>query len=254
MYHEIQPKINESFATSTKVTELHPFQTEDTVQGALEILYKTDLFLREISGLSRFVFQPGGGSHGAFTIASMIRAYHELRGESGKRDEIITTIFSHPSNAAAAAVNGFKVITLYPDKDGYPDVDALKKAVSDRTAGLMITNPEDHGLFNSKIAEFTRIVHEAGGLCSYDQANANGILGMTRALEGGFDFCFFNLHKTFRLPMDVGSGCRGCWRKEELSSIYRFPWLTSMGKVFLELRALRTLSERCGCLRSPSRW
>jgi len=203
------PKINESFATSSKVTELHPFQAEGTVQGALEILYKTDMFLREISGLSRFVFQPGGGSHGLFAIASMIRAYHESRGESGKRDEIITMIFSHPSNAAAAAVKGFKVITLYPDKDGYPDVDALREAVSDRTAGLMITNPEDHGLFNSKIAEFTRIVHEAGGLCSYDQANANGILGMTRALEGGFDFCFFNLHKTFSSPHGCGGPAVG---------------------------------------------
>lgn len=203
------PKINEQFASSQKVTELHPLQPEETVQGILEIIHKTDLFLREISGLDRFTFQPGGGSQGLFTIASIIKAYHESRGEGQKRNEIITTIFSHPSNAAAAAVKGFKVITLYPDRDGYPDLEALKSAVSDRTAGLMITNPEDHGLYNSRIAEFTRIVHEAGGLCSYDQANANGILGITRAKEAGFDFCFFNLHKSFSSPHGCGGPAVG---------------------------------------------
>ena len=113
----------------------------------------------------------------------MIRAYHASRGEGDQRDEIITTIFSHPSNAACAKTAGFKVITLYPDEDGYPDLEALKAAVSERTAALMITNPEDTGIFNPQIDEFVRVVHEAGGLCSYDQANANGILGITRARE-----------------------------------------------------------------------
>ncbi len=202
------PKINEQLATSPKVAELHPLQDEGTVQGILEILYKMDLFLREISGLDQFSFQPGGGAQALLAIASIIRAYHRDRGEA-HRDEIITTVFSHPSDAAAAAVAGFKVITLYPDEDGYPDIEALKEAVSERTAGLMITNPEDTGIFNPRIAEFTRIVHEAGGLCSYDQANANGILGITRAKEAGFDLCFFNLHKTFSSPHGCGGPSTG---------------------------------------------
>ncbi len=202
------PKVNEELARSAKVTELHPLQDEDTVQGILEIMYKMDLFLREISGLDQFSFQPGGGAQALFAIASIIRAYHQDRGET-QRDEIITTIFSHPVNAAAAAVAGFKVITLYPDEDGYPDIQALKAAVSERTAGLMITNPEDTGIFNPRIAEFTWIVHEAGGLCSYDQANANGILGITRAKEAGFDLCFFNLHKTFSSPHGCGGPAVG---------------------------------------------
>jgi len=202
------PKVNEELARSAKVTELHPLQDEDTVQGILEIMYKMDLFLREISGLDQFSFQPGGGAQALFAIASIIRAYHRDRGET-QRDEIITTIFSHPVNAAAAAVAGFKVITLYPDEDGYPDIQALKAAVSERTAGLMITNPEDTGIFNPRIAEFTWIVHEAGGLCSYDQANANGILGITRAKEAGFDLCFFNLHKTFSSPHGCGGPAVG---------------------------------------------
>jgi len=198
------PKINEKFATSPKLTELHPLQDETTVQGILEVIYKMDLFLREISGLDKFTFQPGGGSHAILGMVSIIEAYHMFNGEADKRDEIITTIFSHPSNAAVAASKGYKVITLYPDKDGHPDLETLKKAVSNRTAGLLITNPEDTGIFNPRIEEFTKIVHEVGGLCGYDQANANGILGIIRAKDSGFDLCFFNLHKTFSSPHGCG--------------------------------------------------
>ena len=151
------PKVNEKFAASPKVAELHPFQDNETAQGILEIMYKTELFLREISGLDRFSFQPGGGSQAALTIASIIRAYHESRGEGQQRDEIITTIFSHPCNAATAAVKGFKIVTIYPDQDGYPDLEALKAAVSERTAGLMITNPEDTGVFNPRTVSYTHL-------------------------------------------------------------------------------------------------
>lgn len=203
------PKINEVLTRSPEVAELHPMQDESTVQGALEIMYKLDLFFREISGLDKFSLQPSSGSSAIFAMASIIHAYHESRGESGQRDEIITTIFSHPSDSAAAAVKGYKIITLYQNEDGLPEADALKKAVSNRTAGLLITNPEDTGIFNPQIAEFTKIVHEAGGLCGYDQANANGILGITRAREAGFDICFFNLHKTFSSPHGCGGPASG---------------------------------------------
>lgn len=203
------PKINEKLATSPKLTELHPSQDESTVQGILEIIYKLDLFLREISGLDKFTFQPGGGSQAIFAMVSIIQAYHDSNGESEKRDEIVITMFSHPSDAAAPTVKGYKVINIYPNEDGLPDVEALKKAVSDRTAGLLITNPEDTGIFNPKIKEFTRIVHEVGGICGYDQANANGILGITRAKEADFDFCFFNLHKTFSSPHGCGGPATG---------------------------------------------
>ncbi len=198
------PKINEQFATAPKFTEVHPLQPEESVQGILQIIHELDLFLREISGLDRFSFQPGGGSHAILGMASMVRAYHETNGEGDQRDEIITTIFSHPSDYSAASVLGYKVINLYPDADGMPDLDALKAAVSERTAALFITNPEDTGIYNARIVEFTQAVHEAGGLCGYDQANANGILGITRAKEAGFDLCFFNLHKTFSSPHGCG--------------------------------------------------
>ena len=203
------PKVNDQLARMPEMTELHPLQDESTVQGILEIMYRFEQILKEISGLDRFTLQPGAGSVAIYTNASIIRAYHESRGEGKQRDEIITTIFSHPSDAACAKVAGYKIITLYPDADGYPDLEALKAAVSERTAGLLITNPEDTGIFNPRIAEFTRIVHAAGGLCSYDQANANGILGITRAREAGFDLSHFNLHKTFSTPHGCGGPAVG---------------------------------------------
>ncbi len=198
------PKINEQLARSPKMAALHPLQDEDTVQGILEVMYRFEGMLKAISGLDRFSLQPAAGSAAIYVNAAIIRAYHAARGELDQRDEIITTIFSHPSDAACAQTAGFKLITLYPDEDGYPDTEALKAALSERTAGLMITNPEDTGIFNPKIAEFTRLTHQVGGLCAYDQANANGILGITRAREAGFDLCHFNLHKTFSTPHGCG--------------------------------------------------
>jgi glycine dehydrogenase subunit 2 len=198
------PKVNDQLARGPNITELHPLQDEETVQGILEIMFRFEQMLKAISGMDRFSLQPGAGSAAIYTNASIIRAYHESRGESEQRDEMITTIFSHPSNAACARTAGFKVITLHPDQDGYPDLGALKAALSERTAGLMITNPEDTGIYNPRIAEFVELVHEAGGLCAYDQANANGILGITRAREAGFDLCHFNLHKTFSTPHGCG--------------------------------------------------
>jgi glycine dehydrogenase subunit 2 len=203
------PKVNEQLVRSQQMAELHPLQDESTVQGMLEVLFKLEEFLKEISGMDRFTLQPGAGSAAIYANVSMIRAYHEKRGEGDQRDEVITTIFSHPSNAACAKTAGYKVITLYPDKDGYPDLEALKAAVSERTAALLITNPEDTGIFNPQIEEFVKVVHDAGGLCSYDQANANGILGITRAKEAGFDLCHFNLHKTFSTPHGCGGPAAG---------------------------------------------
>jgi glycine dehydrogenase subunit 2 len=198
------PKVNEQLASHPKLVELHPLQDEGTVQGILEVMFRFEQILKEVSGMDRFSLQPAAGSAAIYANVSMMRAYHESRGEAGQRDEVITTIFSHPSNAACAQTAGFRVITLYPDEDGYPDLDALKAAVSEHTAALMITNPEDTGIFNPRIEEFVRVVHDAGGLCIYDQANANGILGITRASDAGFDLCHFNLHKTFSSPHGCG--------------------------------------------------
>lgn len=203
------PKINEHFARMEEMTELHPLQDESTVQGILEIIYKTDLCMREISGMDRFSFQPGSGSQSILTMASIVRDYFSDSGEGDKRDEIITTIYSHPSDAAAPALLGYKIIKIMPDEDGYPDIEAFKNALSDRTAAFFVANPEDTGVFNPKVKQFTDMVHEVGGLCGYDQANANGLLGVARAKEAGFDMCFFNLHKTFSSPHGCGGPAGG---------------------------------------------
>ena len=213
------PPINEQFARSPKMTELHPLQAEETVQGILEIIYRFEQILEEISGMHRFSFQPRAGSAAIYTNASIIRAYHAARGEP-QRDEMITTIFSHPSDAACPRTVGFKIVTLYPQESGYPSLDALKAAISERTAGLFITNPDDTGIFNPRIDEFVRVVHQAGGLCAYDQANANGLLGITRATDAGFDLCHFNLHKTFSTPH--ASGGPGAGASGVTESLARF--------------------------------
>lgn len=199
------PKIHEQFIRSDKLKELHPYQDESTVQGILEIIYQLEQYLKAISGMSKVSLQPSGGTQAIFANVETIRAYHEARGEGEKRNEIITTILSHPGNPGAAATLGYKVLTLYPDENGIPDIEALKAAVSEHTAALMITNPEDTGIYNEKIRQFVDIVHEAGGLCVYDQANLNGLFGITRARDAGFDMCHYNLHKSFSSP----HGCQG---------------------------------------------
>jgi len=199
------PRVNEQLVRSHKVADMHPLQDQETIQGSLAILHGTGRFLSAISGMDQFTFQPRSGSQAIFAMASMVRAFHESRGEGQQRDEIITSMFSHPSDAAAAHVLGYRIVTLMQDPEtGLPTLEDLQQAVSERTAALFITNPEDTGIFNPHIRTFTDTVHEAGGICCYDQANANGILGITRAKEAGFDTCFFNLHKTFSIPHGCG--------------------------------------------------
>ena len=199
------PKVQEHIATRNPgVTEIHPLQNENTIQGLLEITYKLEMFLKEISGMDFFTFQPAGGAQGVYTSATMIRKFHQ-HNNNGHKNEIITTVFSHPCDAAAPATAGYKVITLMPDENGYPSLEALNSVLSDKTAAIFITNPEDTGLYNPKISEFVKAAHSYGAICHYDQANANGLLGITRAKEAGFDICQFNLHKTFSIP----HGCMG---------------------------------------------
>ena len=135
------PKINERFARDRRIAELHPLQDESTVQGILEVMWRLEQLLKEISGMERVSLQPPAGSAAIWANASMARAYHAARGEGEQRDQAITTLFSHPSNAAVPRVAGYEIVTLYPDADGLPDLDALARAVSPRTAALFVTNP-----------------------------------------------------------------------------------------------------------------
>jgi len=198
------PKINDLISRSPKVAELHPLQPVETVQGSLEIMYSLDLFLREISGFDKYIFQPASGSQSIYTMASIIYKYHKVN-KNNQKNEIITTLLSHPSNHAASKTRGFKVIDIPPDPEtGLPDIEAFKNVISKKTAGLIICNPEDTEIFNPKIKEITKMLHEAEALCAYDQANVNGLLGLVRAKDMGFDMGFFNLHKAFSSPHGSG--------------------------------------------------
>jgi glycine dehydrogenase subunit 2 len=195
------PKINETLARSPRLTRIHPLQDTSTVQGILEIMYRLAKLLCALSGMDEFSLQPRGGAHAVLTNARIIRAYHKLNGELEQRNEIVTTVLSHPCNGGSPAVAGFKVITLYPDPEtGTPNVETLKAAVSKHTAGMTITDPYDTGIFDPCIDEYIKIIHEAGGLVAVDQANANSLLGRLRIGDVGADLCHFNLHKSFSAP------------------------------------------------------
>jgi glycine dehydrogenase subunit 2 len=207
------PRVNEQLVALDQVAEIHPHQDDASIQGLLEIVHEFDLALRELSGMDRFVFQAGGGAAAAYTHAVVTRAYFQARGELDRRRDVITTAQAHPCNPATAAAAGFNVITLPIEHDGYASVDALRAAVSDRTAALMVNNPDDMGIYNPHIKQWVDIVHEAGGLCFYDHANFNGVMGRIRAAELGFDACMFMLHKTFGAPKGGGGpavGAYGC--------------------------------------------
>ncbi len=212
------PRLGENLAMTPKLAALHPNQAPETLQGALEVLANFEDILCELSGMDRFVFQPAGGADAAYTHACITRAYHAARGELEQRNQIITSIQAHPCNPATAAAAGFEVVTLMLEDNGYPSVDALRAAVSDRTAALMINNPDDMGIYNPHIKEWVEIVHDAGGLCFYDHANFNGVMSKIRARELGFDACMFMLHKTFGVGKGGGGpavGAYGC--SEELA-------------------------------------
>jgi glycine dehydrogenase subunit 2 len=198
------PKINEVVAGLEKLREIHPYQDPDTVQGALEIMYKLEKWLAEITGMSRVTLQPAAGAHGEFTGIRTIRAYHKLNGELDRRTEMLIPDSAHGSNPASAAMGGFDVITIPSNENGCMNVEALRQAVSEKTAGLMITNPNTLGLFEEDIEEIVEVVHEAGGLLHYDGANLNAILGRVRPGDMGFDIVHMNLHKTFSTPHGGG--------------------------------------------------
>ena len=227
------PKVNEMLARLPQITEMHPYQDEDTIQGILEIVYEFDLICRELSGMDQFSFQPGAGAQATYTNACVLRAYYEANGELEQRNEVITTMFSHPCDTATPATAGFKVITLMPSENGYPDLEALKAACSEHTAGLMITNPEDTGIYNPRIDEYVKAVHDVGGLCFIDQANLNGIVGVARAREAGFDACHFNLHKTFSSPHgSIGPGCGAYGVTKDLAKFLPVPIVTFDGQKY----------------------
>lgn len=197
------PKVNEDVARYSGFSRIHPYQSEKTVQGALELLYQTDNMLAEITGMARVSLQPAAGAHGEMAGLMIIKAYHQHRGDT-KRQKIVVPDSSHGTNPASASVVGFDVIEVKSNESGGVDIPSLKAVMSDEIAGLMLTNPSTLGLFEENIVEIAQIVHQAGGLLYYDGANMNAIMGKTRPGDMGFDVVHLNLHKTFSTPHGGG--------------------------------------------------
>ena len=206
------PKVNERAAALPGFTGIHPLQPEGTCRGALEVLQLAEQYLCEITGMDAMTFEPAAGAHGEFTGLLLIKAWHVRRGDT-RRTKIIVPDSAHGTNPASAAMCGYEVVSIPSQADGCVDLEKLKAAVGEDTAGLMLTNPNTVGLFDKNILEITRIVHEAGGLCYYDGANLNAVMGIARPGDMGFDVVHLNLHKTFSTPHGgggPGSGPVGC--------------------------------------------
>ena len=206
------PKINEEIAAMPGFRDVHPLQPDCTVQGALELYDSLDRALAAITGMAHFTLNPFAGAHGELTGLMVMRRYHELRGDT-KRTKVIVPDSAHGTNPATAAMCGYQVVNIPSGADGCVDLDALRAAVGPDTAGLMLTNPNTVGIFDKNILEITKIVHDAGGLCYYDGANLNAVMGVVRPGDMGFDCIHSNLHKTFATPHGgggPGAGAVGC--------------------------------------------
>ena len=178
------PRIDEQAASLEGFTDIHPLAPEKSTQGCREVLALAKDYLCEITGMDDMTFQPAAGAHGEFTGVLLIKQYHRSRGDE-KRTKIIVPDSAHGTNPATAAMCGFQVVNIPSAKDGCVDLEALKAVLGDDTAGLMLTNPNTLGIFDENILEITRLVHEAGGLCYYDGANLNAVMGIVRPGDMG---------------------------------------------------------------------
>jgi len=198
------PRVNERLAMVAGFRDLHPYQDEDGSQGALELMWRLQEALIEVSGLHACSLQPAAGSQGELTGLMLMRAYFADRGEAEQRDTIVTADTAHGTNPASVTMAGYKLAKVRTDPRGNVDVAHLRELVDERTAGLMLTNPSTLGLFDEHIEEIAAIFHEVGALLYYDGANLNAVCGISRPGDMGFDIVHINLHKTFSQPHGGG--------------------------------------------------
>lgn len=197
------PKVNEDAVLLRSLTDVHPLQPDDTVQGTLGLLYDVLSDLCEVTGMHWGTLQPFAGAHGEFTAMKLFRAYFDHRGENNRRKMLIPDS-AHGTNPASARLSGFEVVEIASDERGLVDLDKLEEHLDDNLAGIMMTNPNTLGKFEQDIECIARKVHDAGGLLYYDGANMNAILGYARPGDMGFDAVHLNIHKTFSTPHGGG--------------------------------------------------
>jgi glycine dehydrogenase subunit 2 len=196
------PKLAEAAAAMPGFQRLHPHQPESTVQGALELLWRLERALCELTGMARVTFQPPAGASGELTGLLIMRGYHSKNGNPRKR--VVIPDSAHGTNPASVTQAGYEVVQVPSDARGLVDLSALEKIVDDEVAGLMLTNPNTLGLFEQEIQGIARAMHEVGGLLYYDGANLNAIMGRVRPGDMGFDIVHMNTHKTFATPHGGG--------------------------------------------------
>ncbi len=200
------PKVNERAARMPAFSGLHPAQPEETLEGALALMWGLERALCEITGFQRATLQPAAGAHGELTGLMMIRAYHQDHGGKARK-KIIIPDSAHGTNPASCTLNGFEALGIKTGAGGVIEVEAVRAACAAHPgaiAGIMLTNPSTLGLFETKIAEITEVVHAAGGLCYMDGANLNALMGKFRPGDAGLDVMHINLHKTFTTPHGGG--------------------------------------------------
>ena len=198
------PRLNERLAALPGFADLHPHQSADDAQGALELCFRLQEALAEISGLDAVSLQPAAGSQGELTGLMLVRAYFEDRGELAARRKVVVPDTAHGTNPASVTMAGFELQPVSTDERGNLDLEDLRRVVGPDTAALMLTNPSTLGLFEEGITEVGQIFHGAGALLYYDGANLNAVCGISRPGDMGFDVVHFNLHKTFATPHGGG--------------------------------------------------
>lgn len=201
------PKLHEALVRHSCFGNIHPYQPESTLQGALELLYELQSDLAEISGMANVTLQPVAGAQGEFTGLKIIEAYHKAKGNTHKK-KIIMPDSAHGTNPASCTLAGFDVVELKSNSEGRVDLEALRAVIDDNVAGFMLTNPNTLGLFETQIVEISELIHSVDGLIYMDGANLNALLGIVQPGKIGFDILHFNLHKTFTTPH--GGGGPGC--------------------------------------------
>lgn len=223
------PRACNSLAMLPQFLGRHPLAPPGAGQGFLACMHDLQSILAEVTGMRQVSLAPAAGAQGEFAGVSMIRAYHDARGDTERR-EILVPDAAHGTNPASAVMCGYRVRELPTDSNGDVDLDALRNAVGPQTAGIMLTNPSTVGVFERHIAEIATIIHDAGGLLYYDGANLNAILGKVRPGDMGFDVIHLNLHKTFSTPHGGGGpGAGPVGVRETLLPYLPIPMVTEEG-------------------------
>ena len=197
------PKVNELLASLEGFTNLHPLQTDEDSQGALELMYNLQEALKKITGMDAITLQPAAGAHGELTGMMIIKKYFETRGETNRK-KVIVPDSAHGTNPASAKMCGFDIVEVKSDSRGQVDIEELQKLLDKDVAAIMMTNPNTLGIFEEKVLEISKIMHDNGSLLYYDGANFNAVMGWTNPALMGFDVVHLNLHKTFSTPHGGG--------------------------------------------------